>query len=214
MKYIKLKRIGIILFCFTALMGCSEDESLTPNESFTGGTSQEQDFGRFTGDIDGAAFEQISTLTNNTIPSAGVSEETDATVSPFISKKDYNFSLENTTSNETGGISIGTVTYSGSQLPPKEDFNAVFSEGNKTYARNFNNGVSVFVNMGGVTWSSSNGTADQTGSTFTITNATPNVVFGADVVEVTATFSCTLYDDSGDSKKITNGTFKGTFESF
>lgn len=210
MSKLTLKTVSFLFNLGMVMVSCKGDD----DSSDTPDTAQPvvQNFGSFSADLDGANFEMVATLLNDVDPNVGSYESTDATVSPFVTEKDFNSSLDNSVKGEAAGVSVGTVTFSGSQNPSKSAFVALFSPGNKNYEQNLNNGVEVYVNINGVTWSISNGTADQSGSTFTITSAAEGEVAGTDNVEIEATFSCTLYDDSGNSKALTNGKFKGLFE--
>lgn len=60
-------------------------------------------------------------------------------------------------------------------------------------------------------WSTNLGTGDQTGSTFNVTNYVDNPNYNNDYIlkVFTATFSCKLYDDSGNSITVTEGKVKG-----
>lgn len=64
----------------------------------------------------------------------------------------------------------------------------------------------------GTEWETFNGTADQTGSSFTVLSAKPindgNTTGKPIGAIVTATFDCILYDKKGNSKHLTNGRFR------
>ncbi len=63
----------------------------------------------------------------------------------------------------------------------------------------------------GVTWSTSNAPATQTGSVFTIVSVADEPGQTDYTVRVTATFNCTLYDATGNAKVLTNGQYVGLF---
>lgn len=214
MKRLTLKTISLLCMLATVLVSCDKDESgLTPNENYIQNIEdQPQGFGNFIADIDGSNFSMTATLTNNIQPTVGGQESTDATVSPFVTQKNYNSALTNSSTGQSSGISVGEIIYSGSLLPSKSEFLALFSTGSKNYSQDLSNGVEVYIVENNVVWSSANGSGNQSGSKFNITSATEGSVLGNDNVEIEATFSCTLYDDSGNSKVLTNGTFKGVFE--
>jgi hypothetical protein len=64
----------------------------------------------------------------------------------------------------------------------------------------------------GTAWETFNGTADQTGSSFTVLSAQPinngNTTGKPIGALVTATFDCMLYDNKGNSKHLTKGRFR------
>lgn len=57
-------------------------------------------------------------------------------------------------------------------------------------------------------WSTTQGSGDQTGSSFNITSYKDNID-GTSVKIMEAEFNCTLYNQSGATIKVTNGKFKG-----
>lgn len=67
----------------------------------------------------------------------------------------------------------------------------------------------LWVDSTGTSWETINGSGDQTGSYFTITNNQPVIVDGAiRGAIITAKFVCNLYDDKGHVMRLTNGQFR------
>jgi hypothetical protein len=71
----------------------------------------------------------------------------------------------------------------------------------------------MYIDGNGVVWTSYNGTADQTGSTFALTKVTSDPSFNAvtgvynNKLSVAGNFNCKVYDGLGNSKTITAGSF-------
>ncbi len=98
--------------------------------------------------------------------------------------------------------------------PLPEDRMAKFTTGSHNYgifenSQAYTEGAAVtYVDEQGKHWASHYGSADQTGSTFNITEAIDNPDITSYMI-IKATFSCTLYDNSGNSKELTNGEARG-----
>ena len=159
MNKLTVKTVSLIFLLGMFATSCKDDDSFS-STPVAGGQSTIENLGSFSADLDGTNFSMVTTLANDIEPGVGSFESTDASVSPFVTNKDFSSDLTNTVSGDVSGVSVGSVTYSGSQLPSKSESLAIFSPGNKNYTRSLNNGVRVFVNIGGVTWSIANGSAD------------------------------------------------------
>ena len=107
----------------------------------------------------------------------------------------------------------GTLTYTGSSIADQTTFNAFFPVSAYSYSPNAANGVEFQYWIGGTMWSTSLGTADQTGSAFTVTERVTGTVLGYSQVKIKTTFNCKIYDGSGNSKTVTGGTMIVDFES-
>lgn len=111
-------------------------------------------------------------------------------------------------------ISKGTLNYSTatSMYPTDATFKAFFPVASIPYSANAVNGIEISIYDNGTYWTTSLGTANQTGSTFNIVQTKDNPdTNGFFYVKFKATFSCKVYDGSGNSKTITNGVFVGNF---
>lgn len=105
-------------------------------------------------------------------------------------------------------------------------FKDYFAAGNYTYASLqdilppytpvLQNGFAIqWADENGVIWRTDKGSGDQSGSRFTITSrqdATYQWALGVAPIRVAAEFTCKIYDDTGRSKKITNGRLAYFFE--
>jgi hypothetical protein len=101
--------------------------------------------------------------------------------------------------------------------PTNTDYESMFSVRSYNYGINADHpnhplgvdGAGIcFVDNSGVIWRSDYGTANQTGSTFNITEHIANTD-GTSHRITKANFSCKLYDDNGNVKTLTNGIFRG-----
>lgn len=104
---------------------------------------------------------------------------------------------------------IGTMTWECGYSPENADFKTFFGPRGFSYSFEGKNGVEIRYKDGSSSdynWSTAKGTANQSGSTFTITSVTHEEAFGSYYVWVKGTFSAKLYDDAGNMK-----TFSGTF---
>ncbi|HOZ51264.1 MAG TPA: hypothetical protein PLU17_05370 [Chitinophagaceae bacterium] len=94
------------------------------------------------------------------------------------------------------------------------NYNLLFSTGTKAFGKykgltGSMNGFIIHYVENGVEWRSDNGSANQSGSSIVITDLSINSIDFLSQKIVKATFSCKLYNDSGASKTLTNGKFRG-----
>lgn len=107
-------------------------------------------------------------------------------------------------------ITIGTLYLPDGGRPYTEEFFDFFQIGTYNYSNEADDGIEiVFLDENGTIWTSN---GDQTGSSFEISKTTNNSFWGTEYVEFLATFNCTLYDESGNSMLLTNGSCKSSFE--
>lgn len=91
-------------------------------------------------------------------------------------------------------------------------FKTFFAVNSYPYGYDPANGVRIaWIDAAGNEWTTNNGTGDQTGSTFNITNVADEPGQLDYTIRVTATFTCKLYDNAGNSKTLTAGTYVGLF---
>jgi hypothetical protein len=111
-------------------------------------------------------------------------------------------------------IEKGTLVTGGSGNPTDAVFKAFFSVGTKSYSPSAANGIEIAMyDANGVSWSTSLGS--QTGSTFTIDQIKDNPdLAGNFYLTVKVSFSCKLYNASGNVKVLTNGVYVGDFGNF
>lgn len=161
---------------------------------------------QFTGKIDGASVSYVS--------SYYVDWESGGTVAavPDPSYFEYGFGVIDANFEPVISIKKGTLTVPTSGYPTNDQFGAFFPLGDCNYDATLQNGVEVFmVDNLGVTWSTKNGSADQTGSTFKILERVAGEFNGDFLVKVKVSVSCKLYDNSGNVKTLTEGIIVGSF---
>jgi hypothetical protein len=120
-----------------------------------------------------------------------------------------------TDANDKGiTITKGTLSVASGGYPSDTAFRAFFPAGSYSYspAGAVNPaGIVVGYYDGTTFWTTDKGTANQTGSAFSIV-ASQNVTGRSDyTMKVYATFNCKLYDGNGNVKTLTSGVFIGDF---
>ena len=215
MKHILLT--SLVLFVF--VIGCKKkDSNNTPEEtqptttgSTTGGTTGGSSITATTAPQATFALDGVSTsyISNGTTIYGGSGTSgggSGATV--------YSSDIDDGNSVTYININKGTLTYTTS-IPTDNQFKAFYPISSIPYSVNAVNGVEVSIFIGGTEWSTSKGTANQTGSTFNIVQTVDNPdLSGTFYLKVKATFSCKVYDGAGNSKTITNGLYIGDFGNF
>lgn len=207
MKYTVVLAIAFTIFAF----GCKKKDNSTPQEetsstTTTGGTAVTVDVNStsqasFT--LDGVNKSYVAN--NSTIFEGSGASSAGTGASSYDADIDDGNSIAYIT------ITKGTLSYSGSN-PTDANFKAFFPVASIPYSSNAVNGVSITIYDNGTYWSTSQGTANQTGSTFNIVQVKDNPdLSGTYYLKFKATFSCKVYDGSGNSKTITNGVFVGNF---
>lgn len=107
-------------------------------------------------------------------------------------------------------ITKGTLTTSGGS-PDDATFKTLFPVASAPYSVNAANGVEIAIwDSNNVMWSTSQGTGNQSGSTFNIVQ-TKDEQQGDLYVKTYITFSCKVYNAAGAMKTITNGKYVGYF---
>lgn len=100
--------------------------------------------------------------------------------------------------------------------PTADDYYDMWQTGNYAYGKldAQNNGITVdgahveYRDANGTLWRSDFGTGDQTGSTFDVTHIEDHSTFVSQKIAVVH-FSCTMYDQNGNSVPLTNGIARG-----
>ncbi|MBI3519687.1 MAG: hypothetical protein HY062_10065 [Bacteroidetes bacterium] len=196
----------------TFVFGCKKkSNSTTPEETqstTTGGTPSGPSITssttpQATFNLDGVSKSYISN--NNTIFGGSGSSGTGT------GSTSYSSDIDDGNSVTYINISKGTLTYTAS-APTDIQYEAFYPISSIPYSVNAANGVEISIFINGVEWSTSKGTANQSGSTFNITEKVGYTdLTSTFYVKVKATFSCKVYDGSGASKTITNGVYIGDF---
>jgi hypothetical protein len=122
----------------------------------------------------------------------------------------FEASMSNTNTNEYLNIWKGTLVIAAGGYPSDAEFHAFFNTGSVAYSNDAASGIQlVYVDASGTIWTT-NGV--QSGSTFNFTTIEKVFILGEAVVNFNATFNCILYDGNGNSKTLTNGTAKLSFQ--
>jgi hypothetical protein len=134
------------------------------------------------------------------------------------STAEYSAYFYNTDTEDTYfSIDKGTIYTPGTSHPDTAAFRMFFAPGTVNYSSavapaHINGIVIEHKDDSGVMWASDKGSANQTGSVFTIVSSKQVFSFGDQQMKIYATFNCKVYDDNGNSKTLTNGKFVGYFE--
>ena len=194
--------LGLSLFLFS----CDPDDPAPNNNNNTANATA-----YFTASMDGSNYEMI--VTTSSVVQQAYSDYTsiDSQTSPVTFTGSWGSSMYNISNNESAEVAIGQLVWSGATLPAYDDWKDLFNIGSKNYIFG-GDGVRISIEQGGEFWSTSSGSANQSGSNFNITSMTEMTLGGIPYVEIEATFNCTIYNGSGASKTLTNGTFKGRFQ--
>ena len=200
-----LLTIGIIAL----LAGCKkkDDNNATPsNSNPPSNVITINSTPQFTGTINGTGYSLVE---GNTY-SSGVSSNKQIG-SP--SKASYASLIGNDNTNQPYlTINKGMMSFNGS-MPDTASFDAFFPGGSYTYSINHVSGIEIdWIDPNGNQYSTSMGTGNQSSSAFTVTAKHVSMVSGYYQVKILATFNCTLYNSSGGSIILTNGTYVGSFE--
>ena len=108
-------------------------------------------------------------------------------------------------------INLTTQTFKFTYYPSDSLFKSFFTRSSYKYKSDKQDGVVIDYYVGDDLWSTAAGTADQTGSTITFTNAEDYTYRSEQYVRAKATFTCNVYNSSGD-KKVLTGTYLALFE--
>jgi hypothetical protein len=153
--------------------------------------------------IGGKAYTETATSDGNIESGSGVDGTDDVVIFADIE------------SHLTGGnqLSIAKGTLHGYLTATQANFKSFFAPGTYSYSQDASNGIEVsWVDADNNEWSTSLGTADQTGSKFSIVSADDDAdALNKYYVKVKATFNCILYDGNGNKLAVTNGEMVGDF---
>ena len=207
--------IAIILF----ISSCKKEAS-TPAPTPTPVPTSTIFVREFTGTIDGTVYNYVDGNGTTNIGGGVSSALTGNSVSYYGSYLNYDTSF-----TQIFNLEKGILNFVGQGvLPTDSAFNNFFALGTYPYTYPYyssgTNGIHLYwTDQTGTQWSTSNGTADQTGSAFAITVSEPKLVTYIsggittvkDFVNIKTSFNCKLYNSSGQSKTLTNGSYTGYF---
>ena len=206
-----MKKIFPAFFLAGALLvaSCSKkDESEPePNNNNNSNEITINSSPRYSASIDSVAYSKVE---NGTTVVKGLSSTYDH---PSIDT-----SIGNYTSNlNNPGVSTYIrlvrrgLVFTGA-LPDNSIFNSYFNPASYTYTLSGTDGIKIsWYDNSLQEWSTDAGTADQTGSSFTITDIKGENTSDGYLLKIKATFTCKLYNGSGQSKTLTSGVYVGYF---
>jgi hypothetical protein len=202
-----------------ASFACKKDSSTpssssTPTPTPTSTVVTVNSSPQFTGTINDTGY---SLVTGSVYSGGTVADNMLGGSSATYNTGNYSSYMDNlNTGHPFLGITKGTMQFAlALTMPDTASFDAFFAPGVYTYSSNLNttNGIQIqYINAKGDFYSTAQGSADQTGSTFTITaKRALGMVYGQYEVAVMATFTCKLYSSTGASITLTNGVYVGDF---
>jgi hypothetical protein len=215
MKY----SIYSLLIIAAVFSGCSKDDddnsSNNNSNNNTGNTgitvSSPWQYSIKVGSTTYTAQEGVSDFQGNFSWQASLTTLPDSSSTGFGSGLSDNNSI-----NKSFGVDLGFVHFAGNQCDTNK-FKAVIHTGNYLFHGTGSNPVEIsFVDANGEIWGTDNGSGDQTGSNFTVTDvARVGVVQGNLQLKIKATFNCILYNFStGASVTLTDGVYVGKVENY
>ncbi|HEY9262941.1 hypothetical protein [Chitinophaga sp.] len=162
--------------------------------------------------VAGQTYEQAVTEDNHYEAGAGMGGVDDVTISASINYT-YEYGQDPPAGTTAMSVTIGLMhNYLNAS---DKDFTDFFTPGNYSYVKDFYGakGVSIdWLDPQGEQWSTQAGSADQTGSTFTIISAVDAMAFNGYYLKTKMQFKCKLYNvNTGAMKEVTNGEMVGTF---
>ena len=191
------------------LTNCKKEKSKplnnTTNEQITINSSRQ-----FSGTINGVNYTYVE---GSSDVAAGVGASKSLLPSPETSTAVYqSFLYYDSSGTGIMGINKGTM-YFNAPNPVDSSFKGFFLTGNYSYSANGINGIEIYwIDSTGSFWNTSYGTADQTGHSFNIDEIQEFNIWGSYLIKIKATFSCTLYNSSGQAINLDNGIYVGSFE--
>lgn len=210
--------LPLLLACtvLTGLSGCgSDDDNATPNTTNTGGGGGGGGLSLsgtpgITGTYNGTAFSHTGSGV-----AQGASNSTNLGTAPDTSNGTYGVVYISTANaSVVGEILIGTAYWNTSTSEPANAiFQSLFSVGQRPFTVDGVDGARVKWYENGVEWSSDYGTADQTGSSFTIQEVQDVSSGGFPKTKVKGAFTCKVYNGSGQVRTLADCVFVGVFSS-
>lgn len=196
------------LFATVVLVGCNKDEEEDEPEEEP--IPQEEvveidDLEIFKGTIDGEEFS-YEDITNNCSAYPAIHLISDDPANSIEEVAQGGVLIDWDTDDTLGAFVLGTIELNDG-LSTKQVYYDLFSVGTHPYAENGDNGVIIYYSDDqGTLYSSDWGSANQSGSSFEITEVIDDVWLGDPALRVLAEFNCKVYDSQGNAKTIIEGT--------
>jgi hypothetical protein len=212
MKITNFIKLSSILMVLTIVVSCKKKETATPAVTTTPVTTNPA-----------PVVDEYSLKVSYTIDGVSSSYTKDiegaSSTGGSINAGATSYGNYSTSLNDGNGlvylyVNKGMLSWTGSRFATDENFKAFFALGTYPYSKDAKSGVEIGIPINGVKWSTSLGTADQTGSTFSITGVKDAESINGYYIDVKISFSCKLYDGNGGVKTVTNGSCVGEFGNF
>lgn len=195
--------LWFVLIALLTISSCKKDDSSDDTNNPNNDITIDSEI-QFAANINGS---NVSILLSN-IGDAVCGTDNKISVDPDTSYFKYDSYMSNSDNTLAIQIKKGTLK-SITGYPDNTTFQAFFPTGNYSYAVNAVKGLEIrYWDANQKEWSTSMGSANQSGKTFTIDASRDD---GNDYVKIKASFSCNLYDASGNSITLTNGIFVSHF---
>lgn len=204
------KILSTLLLGSLILVSCKKEDPAptpeTPTPTPTTPSVSASSAPQFTGSLDGTSLSYTSGCFVGYYSGGNVAS------SPDPSTFNYSFELYDSSFVSVIKISKGTLTVPNGGYPDNSTFGSFFPIADSSYDPSLLNGVEVSMMDGnGVEWSTKNGSADQSGSTFKILDRVEGTYNGDYQVKVKISLSCKLYDSLGNVKNLSNAIIVGAF---
>lgn len=156
--------------------------------------------------IDGAVYKETVTTTNGNSVAYSVQGSDDVALSSSILPTIY---------PRNRGMAVSKGVMHNYLAANNTEFITFFNLGDYSYSSDVSvtDGVNItWYDQSGTAWRTDNPPADQTGSTFKIVQVAPVTPSTIYTITTTFSFNCKLYDQGGNVKTLTNGTYKAEYQ--
>lgn len=160
--------------------------------------------------IDGTVYKETVTTTNGNRVGYSVQGSDDVVLSSSILPTAYPPMPAGKT-----GMAVSKGVMHNYLAANNTEFITFFNLGDYSYSGDVSvtDGVNItWYDQSGTAWRTDNTPADQSGSTFKIVQVAPVTPSTIYTITTTFSFNCKLYDQAGNVKTLTNGTYKAEFQ--
>lgn len=204
--------LPILLAGVTLISACKKDDDDDDNNNDGKKEITINSYPQFSGSIDGSEVTYLST--DGYGLGFGVDQAIDTVNNQTAA---IYYSALTTLGSDTAQlftVRIGTLHFPNGSLQENQFVN-FFATGSYPYTLDGDEGIEInWRDNDGTIWSTSNGTANQSGSVFVIAEKAVDEDLegqGFYAVKIRAGLNCKLYDDNGNSKEISDATYVGYF---
>lgn len=209
-----MKKVYLTLIVVISLISCSKnkDDASTPNNSGnptpTGNSITINSSYQVWVKIDGNTYSKI--MNGNNILEGVGADKSIAGLPDTSSASWSSFLYDNNTLQSYFAVDKGRMIFFGA-FPDTASFKSFYSPASYSYSIGAQNGIVIsYQDSNNVLWSTDQGSGDQSGSSFVITDRKTYTITDYTVV-IRATFNCKVYNSSDQSKTLTEGIYVGEF---